>query len=181
MSARLVGAVVVAMLACAATAVATPIAHNDSERALYGGRVIPEPMQSVNYLQFGSNGSEPEFGDALAELQRIYGRYVRLTTVADELHDPNAVSTGLDGIPAGMPGDTGDGHPLYVVILTDRSVPDAGKQYVSLMFAHSAEPCGREGELRSIEDLAKGAAEGSPTLYDDGKGTTGVRHAYTAA
>src|SRR3954471_7023090 len=181
MSARLVGAVTVAVLACAATALATPIAHNDSERALYGGRVIPEPIQSVNYLQFGSNGSEAEFPDALAELQRIYGRYTRLSTVPDELPAKNAISTGLAGIPAGMPGDTGDGHPLYVVVLTDRNVPDAGKQYVSLMFAHSAEPCGREGELRSIEDLAKGAAEGSPTPYDDGKGTTGVRHAYTAA
>jgi hypothetical protein len=181
MSARLVGAVSVAVLACAATALATPIAHNDSERALYGGRVIPEPIQSVNYLQFGSNGSEAEFSDALSELQRTYGRYIRLTTVADELHDRNAVSTGLDGIPAGTPGDTGDGHPLYVVVLTDRTLPDAGKQYVSLMFAHSAEPCGREGELRSIEDLAKGAAERSPTTYDDGKGTTGARHAYTAA
>src|SRR3954465_10583585 len=180
MPARLCGPVSVAVLACAATALATPIAHNDSERALYGGRVIPEPIQSVNYLQFGSNGSEAEFSDALAELQRIYGRYIRLTTVADELHDKNAISTGLDGIPAGMPGDTGDGHPLYVVILTDTSVPDAGKQYVSLMFAHSAEPCGREGELRAAEDLAKGAAQNSPTKYDDAKGTTGETHSFTA-
>src|SRR3954471_2858126 len=96
MSARLVGAVTVAVLACAATALATPIAHNDSERSLYGGRVIPEPMQSVNYLQFGGNSAEAEFKDAFAELQRVYGRYIRVTTVADELHDPKAVSTGSD-------------------------------------------------------------------------------------
>src|SRR3954451_18051867 len=49
-----------------------------------------------------------------------------------------------------------------------------------MMFAHSAETCGREGALRSLEDLAKGAAENSPTKYDDGKGTTGVTHSYTA-
>src|SRR5690242_12417231 len=55
----------------AAPAPATPIAHNDQERALYGGRVIPEPMQSVDYLQFGSNGSEAELADAFKELQRI--------------------------------------------------------------------------------------------------------------
>src|SRR4051812_20532374 len=138
-------------------------------------------MQSANYLQFGANGAEPELRDAFTELQRLYPRYLSITTVAAELHDPNAVSTGADGIPAGMPGDTGDGHPLYIIVLTDRSVPDAGKQYVSLMFAHSAETCGREGELRSIEDLAKGAANSSPAKYDDGKGVTGVTHAYTAA
>src|SRR5690349_18169751 len=97
----------VALLVAAATAHATPIAHNDQERALYGGRVIPEPMQSVNYLQFGSNGSETELKDAFDELKRVYPRYISVTTVADELHDKNAVSTGLDGIPAGMPGDTG--------------------------------------------------------------------------
>src|SRR3954453_13737048 len=100
------------VFAGAGPAPATPIAHNDQERALYGGRVIPEPMQSVDYLQFGSNGSEAELADAFKELQSIYPRYISVTTVADQLHDPNAVSTGLDGIPAGMPGDTGDGHPL---------------------------------------------------------------------
>jgi hypothetical protein len=172
---------VVALLAFAATAHATPIAHDDQERALYGGRVIPEPMQSVNYLQFGGNGAEAELANAFKELQRIYPRYISVTTVADQLHDPNAVSTGLDGIPAGMPGDTGDGHPLYEIVLTDRTAPDADKQYVSLMFAHSAETCGREGELRTIEDLAKGASESSPAKYSDGKGTTGRTDSFTAS
>src|SRR4051812_45183836 len=173
--------------ACAGTALlmtaaasGTPIAHNDSERALYGGRVIPEPMQSTDYLQFGGNGAEAELADAFTELAKAYPRYVRLTTVAKELGDPNAVSTGPDGIPAGMPGDTHDGHPLYEIILTDTSVPDTGKKYVSLMFAHSLEPCGREGELRAIEDLARGAATNAKVKYDDGKGTTGVTHSYTA-
>jgi hypothetical protein len=178
---RSLGLALTALLATAATAAATPIAHNDQERQLYGGRVIPEPMQAANYLQFGANGAEAELKDAFTELQRLYPRYLSITTVADQLHDPNALSTGPDGIPAGMPGDTGDGHPLYVIVLTDRSVPDAGKQYVSLMFAHSAETCGREGELRSLEDLAKGASENSSTKYDDGKGVTGVTHAYTAS
>src|SRR3954452_19094664 len=176
----ILGACAGAVLLMTAAASGTPIAHNDSERALYGGRVIPEPMQSTDYLQFGGNGAEAELADAFTELAKVYPRYVRLTTVAKELGDPNAVSTGPDGIPAGMPGDTHDGHPLYEIVLTDTSVPDNGKKYVSLMFAHSLEPCGREGELRAIEDLARGASTNSNVKYDDGKGTTGVTHSYTA-
>src|SRR4051812_43584644 len=88
------------VFAGAGPALATPIAHDDQERALYGGRVIPEPMQSVNYLQFGANGAEPELKVAFQELQRLYPRYISISTVADQLHDPNAVSTGPDGIPA---------------------------------------------------------------------------------
>src|SRR4051794_35276804 len=176
----ILGACAGAALLMTAAASGTPIAHNDSERALYGGRVIPEPMQSTDYLQFGGNGAEAELADAFTELAKAYPRYVRLTTVAKELGDPNAVSTGPVGIPAGMPGDTHDGHPLYEIILTDTSVPDKGKKYVSLMFAHSLEPCGREGELRAIEDLARGASTNSNVKYDDGKGTTGVTHSYTA-
>src|SRR3954462_4039415 len=104
------------VFAGAGPGLATPIAHDDQERALYGGRVIPEPMQSVNYLQFGANGSQPEFTDAFNELQPLYPPYISRPTVAAALHDPNAVSTGADGIPAGMPGDTGDGRPLYVIV-----------------------------------------------------------------
>lgn len=172
---------VVAFLAFAAGASATPIAHNDKEREQYGGRVIPEPRDATNYLQFGANGSEAEFKDAFDYLQRLYPRYVTLTTVAKETNNPLAVSTGNDGIPAGMPGDTNDGHPLYIIKLTDSRVPDRRKAYVSLMFAHSAEVCGREGVLRSVEDLAMAAAKDSPQKFTDDKGFVGPTHQFTAA
>jgi len=159
---------------------ATPIAHNEDERARYDGRVIPEAAKTTDYLQFGANESEPEARLAFEYLQKLYPQYVHLTTLAKELGDPNAVSTGPDGIQAGQPGDTGDGWPLYVIVMTDKRVPDRDKAYVSLMFAHSAETCGREGTLRSVEDFVKAAAEGSTETFTDGKGLVGQTHAFTA-
>jgi hypothetical protein len=159
----------------------TPIAHDQAEVAKYGGRVLPEPRQMTNYLQFGGHGAPKEFSEAFGLLQRMYPDRVRLTTMAKELGDPNAVSTGPDGVPAGMPGDTGDGLPLYLVILTDFTVPDTEKKYVVLSFAHMAEPCGREGVLASAQDLLLDATDGRQRLYTDGTGLTNVQHQATAA
>jgi hypothetical protein len=172
---------VACLVSSVAVAAATPIARNDQGRAQYGGRVLPEPRQMTDYLQFGGNGAEPEFAHAFEYLARLYPRYIRLTTMAQELGTPNAVSTGPDGIAAGVPGDTGDGKPLYLIVLTDKTVPDPGKKYVVLTFAHSAETCGREGVLHSVEDLAAAAASGSSAQMTDGAGLTGVTHSATAA
>jgi len=171
----LVGLLAVVGLVTAAVAPnagATPIARSPQQAAADGGRVIQEPIDSTNYIQLTDKAGPAEFEPAFALLQKLYPRYVQITTIAQALHDPCAVSTGPDGIPACAPGDKHDGLPLYVIILTDRDVPDAGKAYVSLTFAHDAEPCGREGTLRSVQDLLLGTKD-PKEMFTDGDGLGG--------
>src|SRR5436305_273707 len=149
----------------AVTAVsATPVASNRQQAALLG-RVIPEPLKSVNFIQFDPAAGDRELDQAYTLLQKMYPRYISYTTIAKALHDPRAVSSG--------------GNPLPVITLTDRTVPDKNKQYVLLTFAHSAEPCGREGVLRTAEDLAIAATKAPNTTYDDGT-LGGITHKFTA-
>jgi hypothetical protein len=149
----------------AVTAVsATPVASNKQQAALLG-RVIPEPLKSANFIQFDPSAGDKELDQAFTLLQQMYPRYISYTTIAKALHDPRAVSSG--------------GHPLPVITVTDRTVPDKNKQYVLLTFAHSAEPCGREGVLRSAEDLAIAATKAPNTTYDDGT-LGGLTHRFTA-
>lgn len=153
----------------ATAASATPVAKNRAERDLYG-RTFLEPAASTNYIQFGEGGhGEFEWGFEL--LEKVYPRYVEITTVAEELGDRHAVSVGADGRPSWNFDDTGDGLPLHVVILTDRKVPDRNKEYVVFTAGHSGEPCGREGTSRFVEDLAMAASEGSDELFDNASGT----------
>ena len=63
------------------------------------------------------------------------------------------MSLGPDGKPAWDPADAKDGYPFYVAKVTDESVPDRDKDYVLLLNAHPAEPCGQEGSPRFLEDL----------------------------
>ena len=161
---RLLAAAALLVLSAVTAVSATPVASNKQEAALLG-RVIPEPMKSVNFLQLDPAAGDKELDDAFNLLQRMYPRYISYTTVAKALHDPRAKSSG--------------GHPLPVITVTDRRVPDRNKQYVLLTFAHSAEPCGREGVLRAAEDLALAATKAPNTTYDDGR-LGGVSHKFTA-
>src|SRR5205823_816758 len=131
---RLLAAASLLTISAATAVVATPVAANKQQAQLLG-RVIPEPLKSTNFIQFNPAAGERELDTAYNLLQKTYPRYITYTTVAKQLHDPRAVSSG--------------GNPLPVIIVTDKSVPDTNKQYVLLTFAHSAEPCGREGVLRS--------------------------------
>ncbi|HEX2195872.1 MAG TPA: hypothetical protein VHJ76_03010 [Actinomycetota bacterium] len=178
---RSAGLLAVALVATllATAAHATPVAQTRQERETYG-RTFLEPALSTNYIQFGEGGhGEFEWGFEL--LEKVYPRYVELTTVAKELRDPNAVSVGADGRPAWNFDDSGDGLPLHVVILTDEKVPDRNKQYVVFTAGHSGEPCGREGTSRFVEDLAMAAAEGSDEMFDNGTGTSNTTFGMTAA
>src|SRR4051794_33765220 len=161
---RLVAAAGLLVLSGVTAVSATPVASNKQEAALLG-RVIPEPLKSVNFLQLDPSAGEKELDTAFNLLQKTYPRYISYTTVAKALHDPRAISSG--------------GHQLPVITVTDRTVPDKNKQYVLLTFAHSAEPCGREGVLRSAEDLAIAATKSPNTTYDDGT-IGGVSHKFTA-
>jgi hypothetical protein len=157
---------------------ATPVAKNKEERDMYG-RTFLEPALSSNYIQFGEGGhGEFEWGFEL--LEKLYPRYVDITTVDKELKNPNAVSVGVDGFPKWDPRDTGDGLPLHVVIATDKKVPDSKKEYIVLMAGHSGEPCGREGTSRFVEDLVIAATETPDQLFDNALGTSGKTYEMTA-
>jgi hypothetical protein len=161
---RLIAAAALLAMSAVTAVSATPVASNKQEAALLG-RVIPEPLKSVNYIQFDPNAGSRELDQAYSLLQKMYPRYISYTTIAKELHDKRAISSG--------------GNPLPVITVTDKTVPDKNKQYVLLTFAHSAEPCGREGVLRAAEDLALAATKSPNTTYDDGT-IGGVSHKFTA-
>lgn len=167
-----------ALAGFAAPAGATPVASTPEQAAAYG-RVFLEPSRSTNYVQFAPAVGDREFQQGMDLLARLYPRYMTSTTVAAALGEPLAVSTGPDGIPAGASGDTGDGRPFNVLELTDKTVPDAGKRYAAVMFAHSAEYCGREGVIRWVEDLLRATGDPSVT-FTDGPGIGG-EHRLTAA
>lgn len=174
-----VAALVLGLVAQALPAIATPVAKTEEERETYG-RTFLEPAISSNYIQFGEDGKgEFEWGFKL--LEKMYPRYVDLTTVDKELDNKNAISVGPDGFPAWDSRDTGDGLPLHVVILTDTKVPDRNKEYVVLTAGHSGEPCGREGGARFIEDLVIAATENPDQTFDNGTGVSGKTFEMTAA
>jgi hypothetical protein len=166
------------LLVCAllaSSAAATPVATTRSEWETYG-RVFLEPQTSVDYIQF-----QDEFEPAMNLLEELYPRYLDFTTVAEEFDEPMAVSLGPDGLPAWHQDDTGDGFPFHIAVVTDESVPDAGKEYVFLTNGHAAEPCGREGDIRFLEDLLIWRTNDPGHVLDDGTGLTGERHEVTVA
>jgi hypothetical protein len=171
MSRRL--AMLAAALICtlvASSAGATPVATTKEEYRSYG-RAFLEPQSSIDYIQFND-----EFAPAMKLLEKIYPRYLDFTTARKELHDKNAVSLGPDGIPPWNERDSKDGFPFHIAIATDEKVPDKKKEYVFLTNGHAAEPCGREGDIRFIEDLLLWRTNDPKHKLDDGTGITGKRH-----
>jgi hypothetical protein len=151
----------------------TPVARNKEEHELYG-RVFLEPLQSVDFIQF-----EDEFPVGMKLLKKLYPRYIDFTTIDKELGDGRAVSRGPDGLPAWHPDDSGDGLPFNLAIVTDRKVPDHKKRYVFLTNAHAAEPCGREGDIRFLEDLLIWRTTDPKHKLDAATGTSGKKKEVT--
>ena len=164
----------------AGAAHATPVATNEQERELLG-RVFPEPIRSVDFIKHGPTHGPEELRLGMELLERLYPGYIDFTTVDEELGDPNAVSLGPDGKPAWDPADAGDGYPFYVAKVTDESVPDSQKEYVLLLNAHPAEPCGQEGDPRFLEDLLIWRDKDPGHVLDDGTGLYGKPHHITVA
>ncbi len=165
----------------AAPAFATPVASTEAERAQLG-RTFPEPLNSTDFINFGPQFGPEELKAGWSLNEKLFPQYVDFTTVAEELGDPNAVSAGnSDGLPPWDPNDTKDGLPLYVVKVTDESVPDKDKQYVLFVNAHAAEPCGTEGTPRFLEDLLIWRTTDPNRLLDDGTGISGIKHEITVA
>jgi hypothetical protein len=136
-------------------------------------RVFPEPIDSTDFITHGPAYAPERFKKGMLALQEAFPRWIEFTTVREELGTDLAVSTGEDGVPAWHPEDTGDGQDFQVVSVTDRTVPDADKEFALFMVSHAAEWCGRESMPRFFEDLVRWA-DGDPShLLDAGVGTRG--------
>src|SRR3712207_3201583 len=95
-----------------------------------------------------------------------YARWGSVSTLADLVGNEHAGSAGRDGKRSYEEGDTGDGHDIHVIRLTDHQVPAKGKKTLFFSLSvHGNERGGLEGGLRAIEDLAM-AAENGGTITD---------------
>jgi hypothetical protein len=161
-----VGLVVVAP-AASATPVCTDGLNGGPPQAVCGGRIFPEAANSQAYVQYRENAAGfSEYRDGLLALEATYPRYVDVFTLKDK-YGANAVSAGEDDVRAGDEGDTGDGREIYVIRLTDKQAPAAGKQRLFFSLSvHGNERGGLEGGLRAIEDLARDATAGDAEIVD---------------
>jgi len=168
----------VALLAVAGSvAVAPQVSAQEEER------VLPEPRDSSDFITRGPTYAPEQFKDAMLELQRRHPRYLRFSTIREEMHEPLAVSVGEDGLPPWDPQDTGDGQDFEVVTVTDAQspVPDEEKGYVLFTVAHAAEYCGRESIPRFFEDLVTLADTNPDAILDGGTGIDGTPLKLTVA
>jgi len=147
-------------------------------RAVCGNRVFPESYLTHSYIQYDPHPvtGQREFQSGIEYLETLYPRWISVFTLK-ELYGEDAVSAGPDEIRPYMENDTGDGRDIWVIKITDHQVPDDGKQ--TLLFSlsvHGNEAGGREGGVRTAEDLAM-AAEANGTItdgVDNYDSTTGV-------
>jgi len=67
---RLIAAAGLLAMSAVTAVSATPVAHNEQEASLLG-RVIPEPMKSVNFIQFDPSAGDRELDQAYTLLQKM--------------------------------------------------------------------------------------------------------------
>jgi hypothetical protein len=104
--------------------------------AACGNRVIPPPLQSATFLQYGSEAFQ-----ALDAIEKIAPEVVEVRTLAEWTKNKKNVSAGHRQIP--------------VVRLTNEKVHGPKKKVVVSLSVHANEPAGREGGLRYVEDVAR--------------------------
>lgn len=138
-----------------------------------GNRIFPEAAVARSYVQYSPDPSGfREYADGIAFLAKKYPRYVQVFSL-DQRYGKNAVTAGPDKKRSYEAGDTGDGRKIWVVRLTDLSVPDKGKKKLFFSGAvHGNERGGLEGGLRTIEDLAIAAGNPDATISDGVAGYT---------
>src|SRR3954470_21403845 len=178
-------ATALAVLATAGPALATPVCTDGYKggppAAVCGGRIFPEAALTRGYIQYTEDPSGfAEYRDGIAYLAQKYPRYVQVFSLASK-YGKAAVSAGPDKLRALAQGDTGDGRDIWVVKVTDTKVPDKGKD--TLLFSlsiHGNERGGLEGGLRTAEDLATGASDGTTIAdgVDNYTSTTGRKAAF---
>ena len=162
-------AVLVGLLAlpAAATPVCTDGYKGGPPLALCGGRVFPEAQNTLDYVQMLPDPATgfAEYRHGIEYLAQRYPRWISYTTLRD-LYGEDAVSVGPDGRRSTADNDTGDGHDILVIKLTDHEVADEGKQTMLFSLSvHGDEKGGIEGGVRAVEDLAMAAEDGG-TITD---------------
>ena len=145
---------------------------------LCGGRVFPEASNSVDYVQYLPDPATgfAEYRHGLEYLAQLYPRWISVFTLRDHFAGDPALSVGPDGRRAAAEGDSGDGHDILVIKITDHDVPDEGKETLLYSLSiHGDEKGGIEGGLRAAEDLAMAATEGGSIAdgVDGYESTTG--------
>ena len=172
----------VAMLLPAAVATATPVCTDGYKGgpplSACGGRIFPEAEGAIGYVQFQPDPATGfrEYQHGIEYLAQQYPRWVSVFTLSDRLGEDDALSPWADLARAYEAEDTGDGHEIWVIKITDHEVPDEGKE--TLLFSlsvHGNERGGLEGGLRTAEDLAMAAEDGGTIVdgIDNYDSTTG--------
>ena len=162
---RLVLLTCLLLLVLAAPATATPVCTDGYKggppSAACGGRIFPEAALTRAYMQYTADPfGFREYQDGIAYLAQKYPRWVSVFNLSDR-YGPMAVSAGPDRKRPGEPGDTGDGREIPVIKITDHSVSDKDKKkLVFSLSVHGTEGGGREGGVRTAEDLAIAAEKG---------------------
>lgn len=130
---------------------------------LCGGRVFPEAANTLDYVQYLPDPVTgfAEYQHGLEYLAQLYPRWISVFTLREHFEDDPAVSVGPDGKRSSAADDTGDGHDIVVVKITDHEVPDDGKETLLYSLSiHGDEKGGIEGGVRAAEDLVVAAEEG---------------------
>lgn len=137
---KLAAALALCLALSLAPASASPVCP-DEPRTECGGRIFPEAQNSFSFVQY-DNG---EYLAGLEALERDYSRYVKVSSFSDFL---------------GRPAKSYDGRDMWMIEVTDFSVPEEDKVPVVVsMAAHGPERAGLEGGVRYIEDLARWAKD----------------------
>ncbi len=180
----LAGAITAVCLVLSSTAaLATPVCTDGYKGgpplSACQGRVFPEAEHTTDYVQYLPDPATGfrEYQHGIEYLAKTYPRWISLYTLNDFFGTKDAVSVGPDGIRSFEKDDTGDGYDIFVIKITDHTIPDRKKQ--KLMYSlsiHGDEKGGIEGGVRTAEDLVLAAEDGDETIADGVKGyesTTG--------
>lgn len=162
------GGLVAIAPAVSATPVCTDGFNGGPPRGLCGGRIFPEAAIARSYVQYTADPSGfREYADGLLYLEKLYPRWVDVFTLDEWFKDPAAVTAGPDGVRSDEPTDSDDGRKIWVVRLTDKTVPDKDKKKLFFSLSvHGNERGGLEGGLRTAEDLAMQAEAGTGSVPD---------------
>lgn len=137
-------------VAAAPAALAAPTCTIPGTEGLCGGRIVAEPSATVSFVQFGI-----ELQAVLEAIEALNPDVVEVATIAEWNNDPSHTSFG--------------GNPIWVVRVTDESVPDEGKAHVAASLSvHGNESAGREGGLRYLEDVARWSVDDPDRLVYSG-------------
>lgn len=155
---------------------ATPVAVDDATYQLYG-RVFPDPhgcmprmapfspfaqgkVCAVDFIQFD------EMVAGMGFLQEKFPGFIDAFRIDERFGNPDYMSAGL--ATADMSHEP---NPLWIVRVTDESVPDDNKKhFIFPLSIHAIERAGAEGGIRAIEDLVTwGATEPTHPILESSR------------